>query len=219
MTKAIIFDLDGTLGDTLPLCIEAFRKSISPLAGKELTYAEIIATFGPSEEGTVRRLIPDHYDEGLHSYWKWYADLHSRCPDPFPGAVELLEDLAARGFILALVTGKAERSAEISLAHFKMGRFFQAREYGSPEGPSKDAGIRRILEKFGLEPEDAVYIGDAPSDVFYARKVGVPVISAAWAETSDLEELKAMEPDHVFSTIDELRTHLLTIPKSEINPP
>ena len=65
MFKGIIFDLDGTIANTLPLCIEAFRKSIEPLANRALSDEEIIATFGPSEEGTIMALAPLHYDAGI----------------------------------------------------------------------------------------------------------------------------------------------------------
>lgn len=50
MIKAMIFDLNGTIGNTLPLCIKAFRKSIEALMKRKITDAEIVATFGPSEE-------------------------------------------------------------------------------------------------------------------------------------------------------------------------
>jgi beta-phosphoglucomutase-like phosphatase (HAD superfamily) len=56
--EAVIFDLDGTIANTLPLCIAAFRKSIEPLLQASISDEEIIATFGPSEEGTIRKLIP-----------------------------------------------------------------------------------------------------------------------------------------------------------------
>ena len=63
MLKAVIFDFDGTVCDTLPLCIAAFRKSIEPLAGRRFSDQEITATFGPSEEGTIRALIPEFYEQ------------------------------------------------------------------------------------------------------------------------------------------------------------
>jgi phosphoglycolate phosphatase/pyrophosphatase PpaX len=47
--KGVIFDLDGTLANTLPLCIQAFRQSVEPLTLKPLSDAEIIATFGPMD--------------------------------------------------------------------------------------------------------------------------------------------------------------------------
>ena len=59
MLKAVLFDLDGTIGNTLPLCITAFRESIEPLAGRSLTDEEIVRTFGPSEEGTIAVLLPE----------------------------------------------------------------------------------------------------------------------------------------------------------------
>ena len=67
MLKAVIFDFDGTVCDTLPLCIAAFRKSIEPLAGRRFSDQEITATFGPSEEGTIRALIPEFYEQGVIS--------------------------------------------------------------------------------------------------------------------------------------------------------
>jgi len=51
--KALIFDLDGTLANTLPLCVAAFRKSVEPLLDRAISDEKIIATFGPSEEGTI----------------------------------------------------------------------------------------------------------------------------------------------------------------------
>jgi len=63
--KAVIFDLDGTLGNTVPLCVEAFKKSIEPLINRTVADTEIIATFGPSEEGTIMALAPDFYEKGI----------------------------------------------------------------------------------------------------------------------------------------------------------
>jgi phosphoglycolate phosphatase-like HAD superfamily hydrolase len=56
--RAVIFDLDGTLADTLPLCIQAFRASVQPLIHRCPSDEEIVATFGPSEEGTIMALAP-----------------------------------------------------------------------------------------------------------------------------------------------------------------
>ena len=80
----LLFDLDGTLGDTLPLCIAAFREAIEPLAGRKLSDKDIIDQFGPSEEGTIMALIPQHYDEGMARYIEAYTRLHPMCPAPFP---------------------------------------------------------------------------------------------------------------------------------------
>ena len=56
--NTFLFDLDGTLGNTLPLCIAAFREAVEPLSGECLIDADIVANFGPSEEGTIAALLP-----------------------------------------------------------------------------------------------------------------------------------------------------------------
>ena len=113
--KAIIFDLDGTLANTLPLCIQAFRQSVEPLINKPVTDEEIIATFGPSEEGTIMALAPDYYDQGVADYLHHYRSLHYLCPVPFEGIKELLIMLQNKGVRLAMVTGKGKLSTAISL--------------------------------------------------------------------------------------------------------
>ncbi|RZK18602.1 MAG: hypothetical protein EOO56_15770, partial [Hymenobacter sp.] len=95
--QAVLFDLDGTLANTLPLCIEAFRQAIEPATGQALTDEAIIATFGPSEEGTIRALAPAHYEESLAAYLRHYERLHPQYDTPFAGISELLHDLRHLG--------------------------------------------------------------------------------------------------------------------------
>ncbi len=91
--KCVIFDLDGTVGDTVPLCIKAFKKSIEPLINKNVSDEEIIATFGPSEEGTIMALAPNFYDKGVEDYLKYYEEYHEMCPKPFDGIIDILKFL------------------------------------------------------------------------------------------------------------------------------
>src|SRR3569833_1791340 len=108
--KGVIFDLDGTLADTLPLCVQAFRQSIEPLTSRPLTETKIIATFGPSEEGTIMALAPRHYEQGVASYLQYYETLHDMCPEPFEDIRELLSFLKDLGIRVAMVTGKGPHS-------------------------------------------------------------------------------------------------------------
>jgi len=209
--KAIIFDLDGTLGNTLPLCIAAFKQSIEPLAGRVLSDEEIVATFGPSEEGTISALIPDHYDRGVEDYIAHYRELHGMCPAPFDGIVDILEHLKSRGVRIALVTGKGGRSADITLEAFGIGRYFEAVETGSPLGPRKVEGIAGVLEKLGVAPEEAVYVGDSPSDVTFSREARVSVVAAAWAETAEPDKLAATRPDELCRTIGEFGQYVRSV--------
>lgn len=207
--KVIIFDLDGTIADTLPLCIAAFKKSIEPLLGKRIRDEEIVATFGPSEEGTIRKLIPLHEDAGVKSYLTYYEQLHYTCPAPFQGIKELLESLQNKGVQLAMVTGKGKYSTKISLEQFGLSEYFDVLETGSPDGPNKVNGIRSVLKRFKAEAEECLYVGDAPSDIVYCKEIGIPIAAAAWASTADITALQALNPEWLFKSVEGFQSWVL----------
>jgi HAD superfamily hydrolase (TIGR01549 family) len=209
--KAVIFDLDGTIGDTLPLCIKAFRQSVEPLIGRSVSDAQIIATFGPSEEGTIMALAPNHYDQGVADYLQHYETYHEMCPSPFEGIEELLKTLKEKSIRIAMVTGKGKYSTAISLKQFGLENYFEFIETGMPSGPRKPEGIELVLNHFSdLAKEEIIYVGDAPSDVTASRRVGIPVVAAAWAQTAEPEKLKELQPDEIFYTIADFATWLST---------
>lgn len=209
--KAVIFDLDGTLANTLPLCISAFRKSIEPLINREVSDEEIIATFGPSEEGTIDVLAPNAYDKGVADYITHYTAMHDGYPDVFDGMKEILETLKSKGIRTAKVTGKGRASAEISIKRFDIGEYFELLETGIRIGPSKPLGIKAILDRWDdLTKNEVIYIGDAPSDITACREAGVAIIAAAWAETAEPEKLIPLYPDELFYTIPDFKDWLYT---------
>lgn len=210
MYKGIIFDLDGTIADTLPLCIEAFRRSIEPLAERSLSDEEIIATFGPSEEGTIMALIPSFYEQGIEHYLLHYEQLHSMCASPFEGILPLLEQLERNNIRTAMVTGKGKHSTDISLKVFALAHRFEIIETGSPHGPRKTEGIKTVLCHWShLKPDEILYVGDAPGDIVAARNAGIHVAAAGWASTASEELLKSMNPDYYFGDIQSFASWLL----------
>jgi len=208
--KSVIFDLDGTLGNTLPLCIAAFRKSIEPLINRAISDEEIIATFGPSEEGTIKILAPDDYQKGVSSYLEFYSELHSVCPDPFDGINNLLNALRDKSVRIAMVTGKGKYSTKISLEKFGIDQYFEAIETGIADGPRKPEGIQNIVDLFSeVKKDEFIYVGDAPSDIIACKQVGVFVVAAAWAETAETEKLKELNPDILFDNIKDFSAWLM----------
>lgn len=206
--KGIIFDFDGTLANTLPVCIDAFHRAIEPLAGRTFSDAEIIATFGPSEEGTIKALAPDRFDEGVRSYLEHYAALHDQCRGLIPGMDELLQFLQAKKIRLALVTGKGAGSLKISFDKLGIAGYFDVIETGSVEGVVKARGIRSVLDQWAMRNEDVVYVGDAPSDILACREAGVRVVAAAWETTADADALLKLAPDEIFYSLDEFKEWL-----------
>ena len=196
--RGVIFDLDGTLADTIPICISAFRDAVKQYTARHYTDQEIVAIFGPSEVGMIQRAVPDRWQDCLATYMGVYDRHHRRCETPFPGVITLLDFLKQRGVPLAIVSGKGANSAAVSLRHLGLAQYFDTVETGSPDGDIKHLSIQKVLAKWGMSPEQVVYIGDAPSDVEAARKAGVAPLGAAWAASSDLERLQASAPVAIF---------------------
>lgn len=205
MLRCVIFDMDGTIAETLPLCVAAVRAAIEPKIDRSLSDEQIYATFGPSEEGTIRALLPGGYEEGLRDYLDHYRRLHEMCPEPFEGMKELFTFLKDQGLRLALVTGKGPGSLAISLEILGLENLFEMIETGDPGGPCKPEGIRKVLQALKLQPGECVYIGDTSSDIIATQEVGVPILSAAWAETTDLESLEKLNPKGICKSVGQLR--------------
>lgn len=208
MLKAVLFDLDGTICDTVPLCVEAMRRAVRDASGREVEVAEVRANFGPCEEGMLRAMAPANTTAALASYLRWYEELHDMCPRPFDGMTDILSRLRKRGLYIALVTGKGKGSADISLRRFGLAPYFSAVETGSPAGSMKDINIRKIIAATGIPSAEAAYIGDAVSDVREARAAGVRPYSAAWAESADRHGLVDAEPDRIFYRIADFADYL-----------
>ncbi len=199
--RGVIFDLDGTLVDTIPLCIEAFRSTFRRHGGPDLTGEETYALFGPTEEGILEKVFGPAWEAAFGSYLDEYRRLHHKYSEPFPGIRELLDDLRAEGVPLALVMAKGAHSARITLDVLRMTDCFSPIETGSQNGPIKAASIRRVLESWGLSPHLVAYVGDTSSDVVHARRAGVMPVAVAWSSHADRERLIAEKPDHYFETV------------------
>ncbi len=200
--QAVLFDFDGTLADTLPLCIHAFQLTCEHFTGKMPTVAEIYAQFGPSEEGVLENLIPGRLEETLPFYLGLYERLHSVDNLLFPGVDTALDRLKKRGKKLAIVTSKGMQSAAISMRILGLNRWIEAIEAGTPEKADKPRSMRLILERWQMTPAQAAYVGDAPYDMASAKEVGMLALGAAWAMTSSLRGGTDGKADAIFETIE-----------------
>lgn len=209
MFRMIGFDLDGTIADTLPLCIQAFGQALSPYAGHTLSEAEITATFGLDEVGISKILAGAQWEAGVADYCREYQRLHPQmAPDLFPGIRQLLHTLQERGIPLVLVTGKGAPTCHISLEQFGIADVFQEVLCGSDVAPNKAEHLRYLLDKYQLEPGEFCYIGDTATDVDSCQHVGVTCLSAAWQD-GVTEALEQRNPGKVFSRVEDCGAYLL----------
>ena len=201
--QGIIFDLDGTVGDTLPVCFVAFREVFHSYLNRIYSDKEIRAMFGPTEEGMILHAVPDRFEEAFTAYLAAYEKAHSACREPFPGIRQVIETLERRGVRRAVVTGKGPRSAAISLQVLGLADSFERVEAGSPDGNIKPKNMRRVVDAWGVDPAAVACVGDAPSDIRAAREIGAIPLAAAWAATSDYEVLRALGPQKTFRRVEE----------------
>jgi len=209
--KGVIFDLDGTLADTLPLCIKSFQLTFKEVTGIKYPKSAITKFFGQTEEGIVKRLAPDRWQECLNSYVKIYKENHHLCPTTFDGIIGILEFLKENNYKLAIVTGKGEHSINITLDYLGIKHFFEYVETGSTKGIIKDICIKKILDKWQIPANQTIYIGDQPSDIIYSRKAGVLPIAVTWASTTNADLLEKEKPYKIFSKIEDFKNWLTRI--------
>ena len=200
MLQGVIFDLDGTLADTLDLCIEAFQYAIKVHTGDHFSPTEVVALWGPTEEGVLRAAVGPEWEDSVETFLSEYERLHVSVPEPFPGIHPLLDHLCTVGLPLAVVTGKGPRSAQISLEVLGIEDAVGTVEAGSIDGAIKAQKISHIVEEWGVPPATVVYIGDHPHDAIEAHKAGTIAVAAAWSKHTDVEALRRSGPDEYFDS-------------------
>ncbi len=209
MLKALLFDFDGTIADTLPVCIGAFKRTVEPVVGHELSLEEVRTYFGPTEEGIFEKFFPDRQEELCQIYFKHYTEMQREVPELVPGVMDLIHDVKAAGIRVALITAKGGVSCKISLDFYGIADEFEEIRVGGSGGRVKDVAIRDVLGKMGLELDECAYVGDSHKDVISSHKAGVEAWAAAWLPSADPEKILENNPEKIFYSVDELRRCLV----------
>src|SRR5271157_5994452 len=201
--QGILFDLDGTLANTLPFCIQAYQLTAQHFTGKFLTENEVTSLFGPSDEGVLEQMVPGRLAETLPYFLDLYQQLHLlECKTPFPGVMKALALLRVKGIYTAIVTGKGYYSAVISLRILGLSDWIDIMETGFPDRADKPRCFRKVLERWGMRPDQAAYVGDTPYDIQASLESGLLPIGAAWAQSSTLLKETHFQAYKIFTEID-----------------
>ena len=213
MLKAVIFDFDGTIGDTLKLVIESIREAVSPFMDRELSDDEIADTFGPIEEGSILKFVDEKdYEEACKLLYDAYARLHKEItPKPFAGVVDLIKYLKSKNLIVILATGKGAKTCEISLKQYQMENLFDKVKTGSIKGGIKPQMMQEVIDEYKLSADEVIYIGDAPTDIDAARQVGVKIVSVLYGTRIEEEAVKAKNPDAICYSIEDVKKYLTSL--------
>lgn len=206
--QTLIFDLDGTLADTLPLIYEAFDAALTPELGRHLEPSEIRAMFGPPDNQLIRGLVAaDRQDDAIARYVETYERRHHDLVQLFEGMADLIADATAANMRLAVVTGKSRMTATMTLEMLGVSDRFPVLYAGDDVERQKPdpMALRLALEELAHEPgSSAAMIGDSAADVLAGKAAGISTIGVLWG-SPDHDALLAAGPDIVCRTVGELR--------------
>ena len=208
MTRpALLFDLDGTLIDSIGLLLECMQFAFADRTRKPTT-AEWVAGIGTPLRTQLAEWCDGPDDvEAMVGRYRDYQDLHlERLTSPFPHVLDTMRWARAEGFPTALVTSKGKGMTKRSLDHVGLGQSFDAVvtfEETTRHKPLPDP-VFLALERLGASPERALFVGDSPHDMHAGRAAGVKTAAALWGPFSRVE-LAVAAPDFWMTGFAELR--------------
>lgn len=188
MKKAVIFDLDGTLLNTLDDLADSTNYALSKFGYPTRTIEEVRQFVGNGVAKLIERAIPEgknnpNFEKCLAIFKENYAQNMYNKTAPYNGIIEMLSNLKSRGIKIAVVSNKFDLAVkELCKKYFEGFIDFAAGEneaQGIKKKPAPDTVIS-VLTEFNFAPEDAVYVGDSDVDIMTAKNSKMPCISVTW---------------------------------------
>ncbi|KNY26277.1 HAD family hydrolase [Pseudobacteroides cellulosolvens] len=202
---AIIFDLDGTLADTIPLTIYALKKAVLELSGKEYKDEEILNEFGPVDTEIIKKLLDyKHDDIAPDVYIKHFESSFNDFVKPIEGIERLLKFISSNDIKLGLFTGRGRRATGIIVEKLGLNEMFNILITGDDTRKHKPdpEGILKALDLLSADKQSSYYVGDFDVDIYASRAAGVNSVLALWASSGD-ERLNKHNPDYCFKNPQE----------------
>jgi pyrophosphatase PpaX len=203
--KAVVFDLDGTLVDSVDLIALSFQHAIREVLGREASREEAMQHVGTPLREQMERISPEHADELVAVYREFNHREHDRMLKLYDGILDLLNELTKAGVKLGLVTSKSRPTTQMAFDLTGIEPYFDA-TVCCDEAPGNKPSAEPILYCLaGLDegPESAAYVGDSPSDIQAAHAAKVTAVAVTWG-VFDTKTLAAEKPDELVHTIPEL---------------
>lgn len=182
--KAVLFDMDGTLLDTLADMAAAMNHILSVHGYPLRTVEEVRAFVGNGARKLMERALPpdvtgDAFEALLEEYRQWYEAHACVKTAPYPGVPAVLAALHRAGVRCAVVSNKPDGATRELAARFFPGLPAFGQQDGIPAKPAPDM-VYHALAELGVEASAAAYVGDSEVDVALARNAGLPLIAVSW---------------------------------------
>ena len=196
MKTGILFDLDGTLLDTLEDLTDATNFALAQFGFPPRTVAEVRRFVGNGAENQIRLSLPEGADpkwigEVLAVYKPYYTEHCQIKTKPYDGILPVLEVLS-RKYPVAIASNKPDAAVKALCADYFPGIFALGERADCPRKPAADM-VFKAMEAIGVET--CIYVGDSEVDVLTAKNAGVPCLSVLWG-FRDMEDMQAVGAAH-----------------------
>ena len=214
MIKGVLFDLDGTLLDTLEDLYQSVNAALTACGFPERTRMEVRSFVGNGVRNLMVRSVPDgeenpKFEECFQKFREHYAAHLNDHTAPYAGIMELLAELKEKGIPTAVVSNKSDAAVK-ELCRETFGDLVPL-AIGESERVKKKPAPDTVIEAaagIGVPRKDCVYVGDSEVDLATAENAGIPCISVSWG-FRDKELLESLGAKTLLDTVAELRDCLL----------
>jgi pyrophosphatase PpaX len=212
--RAVLFDLDGTLIDSIALIVAAMHHAFEGFGGPVPADADWMAGIGtPLSKQLALYARTEAELATLRDRYRAYQIIHhdARVRE-FPGTTETLETLHARGLSMGLVTSKVDLLAKRGLDITGLAKFIPVVVGADSVDRHKPdpAPVQLALSRLGVSADEAVFVGDSPHDISAGNAAGVVTIGALWGPFTRAQ-IAVASPSHFLSDIRDLPGLLLAI--------
>jgi pyrophosphatase PpaX len=203
--RAVLFDLDGTLIDTIELIRVSFRYATEKVLGEALPDKLTMANVGQPLRTQFEDLAPGRADELTKVYREFNQAHHDQLAKAYPGTPEVLQTIADHGVPMGIVTSKGTEGARRGLELFGLTDFFEVIVSADdvPKHKPDPFPLRFAASAMGVPLEYCVYIGDSPHDMQAAVSGGAIAVAALWGAFST-DDVLAPGPPFALRDIGEL---------------
>lgn len=209
--KAILFDMDGTILDTIDDLRDAVNHTLTEHGYPACNTKTVRDATGNGAKELIAGCLPQgadtpDFDTILAEYKAYYASHAQIKTAPYEGIVDLLEELQARGCKVAIVSNKPDGAVKALAAQFFPGipAFGEA---GLPRKPAPDM-VYYALKILGVDKENAAYVGDSEVDVATAKNAGLDLLAVSWGFRSH-EHLAESGASNIADNMVQLREKVL----------
>lgn len=210
MIKLLIFDLDGTLVNSIEDLADASNYALTKHGFPSHEKEKYNYFVGDGVMLLLKRALPennrdDHTIDLIKAdFSEYYNRNYSTKTKPYEGLSELLSALKAKGLRMAVASNKPDEFSKIIVEHFFEG-LFEMVQGNKPDVPKKPDPqiVFEILEKLNVDKSECLFVGDTNVDIRTGKSAGVKSVGCLWG-FRDLEELQEAEADYIISKPSEI---------------